>query len=85
MNPLTEIDRAYAPLAIAANKLRQVRDSLPTYVWAIVPPQLRTPIDLLFKAVEETDRRRGVLIDLGLLQQADGSENHQAADTDNNG
>ena len=74
MNLLVELDRVIGPVAIAANKLRQVRDSLPPAFWLVIPAAVRAPVELLFTAVEEFDRRRGVLMDLGLLQEPSDSQ-----------
>lgn len=74
MNMLVELDRVIGPVAIAANRLRQVRDALPASFWLIVPSQVRAPVELLFTAVEEFDRKRGVLMELGLLQEPSNSQ-----------
>lgn len=66
-SPLAAVDALLAPIIIAANKVRQVRDALPETVWKMVPAQLRAPMDALFVAVEAYDRKVGQLQDLGIF------------------
>lgn len=65
--PLTAIDALIAPIIIAANKARQVRDALPESLWQFVPAQLRGPMDQLFAAVEAYDRKVGLMKEAGLM------------------
>ena len=51
----------FAPIIIAANKARQARDSLPTWVWEAVPDVIQKPVDEIFAAVEAYERFVGAL------------------------
>lgn len=66
-SPLAAIDALIAPIIIAANKVRQVRDALPAPVWQLVPATLRVPMDGLFEAVAAYDRKVGQMKGIGLL------------------
>jgi len=66
-NALKTIDDVLDPLLQAANRVRQVRDALPQYLWQVVPPQLRLPMDQLFLCVENWDRFVGQQRELGNL------------------
>lgn len=86
MNLIVELDRVIGPVAIAANRLRQVRDALPASFWLIVPSQVRAPVELLFDAIEAYDRKLGVLTQLGLLQEPGNSQTApKQAEGQNNG
>lgn len=67
MNPLALIDQYVGPIVVAANRIRQARDSMPTWAWQFVPSPIRAPIDGLFEAVAAYDRRIGQLKDTGLI------------------
>ena len=66
-SPLAALDALVAPIILAANAARQARDALPTAIWALVPAQVRLPVDALFDAVEAYDRKIGQLKDVGWL------------------
>ena len=66
-SPLAAIDSLIAPICIAANRLRQVRDSLPVQFWTILPPMFREPVEALFLAVENYDRFIGQMRDAGVM------------------
>lgn len=67
MNILNTIDAAISPVLIAANRLRQARDRLSPWAWLFVPASIRVPIDALFQAIEDLERRIGQLKDQGLM------------------
>jgi len=69
--PLAEIDRKLDDLLQAANKLRQLRDSLPVGFWNVIPLQFRAPFEVMFLAVEEWDRFIGRMRDVGLMPPKD--------------
>jgi len=69
--PLKALDDLIAPIIIAANIARQARDALPEPMWRLVPGVLRDPIDALFFAVEQYDRKIGLLRDAGFLPPKD--------------
>ena len=69
--PFAMLDGMVAPIIIAANKARQVRDALPETMWRLVPSALRDPIDALFWAVEQYDRKVGLLREAGLIEPKD--------------
>lgn len=66
-SPLAVLDALIAPIIISANKVREVRDSLPVAVWQLVPPPIRAPMDALFVAVEQYDRAIGRMKQAGLV------------------
>lgn len=70
-SPLAAVDALIGPICVAANKLRQVRDSLPVHFWTIVPAVFREPVEALFLAVEEYDRFIGRMRDVGLMPPKD--------------
>jgi len=67
MSPLAAIDALLDPIIVSANKVREVRDSLPVVAWQIVPLPIRGPLDALFAAVEAYDRKIGLLKAAGLI------------------
>lgn len=71
ISPLAAVDALIAPICIAANRLRQVRDSLPVQFWTILPPMFREPVDALFLAVENYDSFIGRMRDVGLMPAKD--------------
>lgn len=86
MNPIAEVDKVLGPVAVATNRLRQVRDALPQPMWVLVPAVVRTPIEALFLAIENYDRRIGQLQALGLLSpHSEGQEASEKAEGQNNG
>lgn len=70
-SPLAAVDALIAPICIAANRLRQVRDSLPERFWTIVPAVFRDPVEALFLAVENYDAFIGRMRDVGLMPAKD--------------
>jgi len=72
--PFALLDGMVAPIIIASNKLRQVRDSLPVQFWTILPAAFRTPVEALFLACEEYDRMVGRLREAGLIEKKESKE-----------
>lgn len=70
-SPLAAIDALLDPMLQAANRVRQVRDSLPEPMWRLVPAVLRDPMDALFMAVEAYDRKIGLLREAGFMPAKD--------------
>lgn len=60
-SPLAAIDALLSPIIVSANKVREVRDSLPVAAWQFVPAAIRGPLDALFMAVERYDVMLGRL------------------------
>jgi hypothetical protein len=73
-SPFALLDGMVAPIIIAANRVRQVRDSLPVQFWTILPAAFRRPVEALFLAVEEYDRMVGRLREAGLIEKKEGVE-----------
>jgi len=66
-SPLAILDAMIGPIIVAANKVREVRDSLPVAAWQFVPAAIRAPLDALFTAVENYDRAIGRMEQAGLI------------------
>lgn len=73
-SPLATIDALLDPIIVAANRVRQVRDSLPVSVWKLVPVQISAPMDALFNAVEAYDRKIGLLKAAGFDLESVGTD-----------
>lgn len=63
----SELDDLFAPILLACNRARQIRDALPQAVWLLVPAQVRGPIDAIFSAVERYERAVGIAKEAGLM------------------
>lgn len=63
----SELDDLFAPVLLACNRARQIRDALPEGLWLLVPSQIRVPIDSIFAAVEKYERAVGIAKEAGLM------------------
>ena len=66
-SPLQIMDALLDPILVAANKIRQVRDALPTPLWFAVPEAFRVPLQALFDASEKYDQAIGRMKMAGLV------------------
>lgn len=64
-NPLTQIDDVLDPLLKAVHSVRRAKEAIPDWLWQQIP--LRMPLEALFSAAEEYDRRIGKLKDAGIM------------------
>lgn len=70
MTVTDQVDAKLAPIIVALNKLRQIRDSIPMSVLALVPVALRAALDEVFAIVAEYDRLRGLELEARKRDQA---------------
>ena len=70
-SPLALIDSKLDPMLQAANRIRQVRDSLPPHFWTLMPELFREPVEALFLGVESWDRFVGQMKEAGLITEKD--------------
>lgn len=54
------IDNALNPFLVTINKIRQVRDSYPVWVWRVIPSAITTPLQELFDFAEAYDRAKAL-------------------------
>ncbi len=67
-SPLKAIDDLLEPMIKAALTVRWIKDNhFPPPLWNLIPAQIREPLDALFIAIENYERKVGILKDAGLM------------------